>query len=118
MNSLSTVQMKQSLDALEDRKDSIPKPYVMFLSKSEVTIVLWRDTWIYHTFEGHICISRCGKNAQEIEEFKLDGPPADDGWVYYIKVCRHTEDEGLWVSKEEAIILRNALDSAYAKYYE
>ena len=76
----------------------------------EVTISLLRDDKEKHIELGewNVQITRC-------KDFKIDGPPADDGFTYFIFVVPPgfgQNPETIWVSKEEGVTIKNRLYEA------
>jgi len=76
----------------------------------EVTITLLRDgkEKSIEFGEWNVQITRC-------KDFKIDGPPADDGFTYFIFVVPPgfgQNPETIWVSKEEGVTIKKRLYQA------
>lgn len=77
----------------------------------EVIITLLRDGKEKHieVSEWFVQITRC--KDEDRKKFKIDEPPADDGFTYFIFVST-PGFETIWVSKEEAVAIKKRLYQA------
>jgi hypothetical protein len=81
----------------------------------EVTITLLRDgkEKSIEFGEWNVQITRC--KDEDRKKFKIDGPPADDGFTYFIFVVPPgfgQNPETIWVSKEEGVTIKKRLYQA------
>lgn len=87
----------------------------------EVTVTLLRDgkEEFYQAGEYHIQVSRTNKD-EDREQFKLTGPPADDGYTYMLQFTPRglgprlsVAEFAIQVSRDQAASIQKQLDRVY-----